>query len=840
MHCNRHRFIAFATFLCLAGCAEPLILERTPDTVSPTWDPVDSVLPTPTDLVRNEDTGRLELPVDGDITPAEAEFRRYLNFLDGYPLQSSINIPMDAPVSANALGASIFLADLDSGERIPLEVEFDPIEMRITANATGEDGPLLQNGRRYAMALAGYEKGMVGANGEAVVADAAFYLVRSESPLTEHPDAMPGESREEKHEAAERLEELQDRYRPYFDVFANFGVEKREIAVLSKFTTTSAPAVWFDSDAGEIPIPNDVLVDPDTGLVDVPIREDDDLEAEELKHKLSTYDGFATTAPITFSATRNVEPQTVTTDTVRLYRFLENGEFLEVNEVERGVLDDGRTVWVKPDLALEDDTQYALVVTRGVTAGGVGLEAQPIAALLRSTEPLIVDGEPQVGVLDQESAELLEPLRSKLVPLLDKLEAEGLSRSDIAAAVPFETLSALEGMLELRASLYERDVSTELRNVVVQTPLERGLPVIMRDVETIVSGEVTTLDYLDPATRRFRDDMVAEERSISFVATIPEGVSPGEPIPTVMFGHGLFTSRELLYMIANKLADNGYAAVAIDMPYHGRRSVCLGPSDCIDSMCNELGQCVKPDGSRGELTTLAGPWPDGPEFPTTTGSAFVEVTNIVGSRDHFAQAIVDQCQALRVIRGADWASASGGYVLDGNDVVYLGMSLGGIIGSMLAGVEPTLTDFVLNVPGGNLFQLLTNSNAFQTAFQSVLDRRMIERDTDEYFEFETGLRWLLDDVDPVNLAHHGTIAPFEYVDPIDGQTKMSPVKRVLIQMAEEDLVVPNVATQSLSTRMEVPIRTYTPAVSNHAFLFDPLSLEGARARDDVVEFFDGR
>ncbi len=835
-----HKITATALLLCIAGCAEPLILETTADTVSPVWDPAESELPTPTDLVRNEDTGQLELPLDTDLTPAEREFRRYLNFLDGYPLQSTINVPMDAPISTTALRPSVFLADLNSGERIPLEVEFDEEEMRLTARATGEEGPLLQNARRYALAVTGYEKGIRGANGESVVADAAFYLVRSESPLTEHTSAMPGETREEKRDAAERLEELQNRYRPYFDVFANFGVEKREIAVLTKFTTTSAPAVWFDPDANRVPVPNDVLVDADTGLVELPIREDDDLEAEELKHKLSTYDGFATTAPMTFEATRNVDPGSITTETVRLYQFLANGEFLEVNEIERGLLDDGHTVWVKPNLALEDDTQYALVVTRGVTASGTGLEAQPLAALLRSTEPLIVDGEPQVSVLDTESAELLEPLRQTLSPLLDKLEAEGLSRSDIAAAIPFETLSALDGMLELRASLYERDISTELRNVVVQTPLERGLPVIMRDVETIVSGEVTTLDYLDPATRAFREDMVAEERSISFVATIPEGVSPGQPIPTVMFGHGLFTSRELLYMIANTLADNGYAAFAIDMPYHGRRSVCLGPADCVDSMCNEFGQCVRPDGSRGDLATVASPFPDGPEFPATTGSAFVETENIVGSRDHFAQAIVDQCQALRVIRGADWAKASGGYILDGDDVVYLGMSLGGIIGSMLAGVEPTLTDFVLNVPGGNLFQLLTNSDSFATAFQSVLDRRMVERSTDEYFEFETGLRWLLDDVDPLNLANHATIRPFEYIDPVDGETKMSPVKRVMIQMAEGDIVVPNSATQSLSQRMEVPIRAYTPAVSNHAFLFDPVSLEGARARNDMVEFFDAR
>jgi hypothetical protein len=178
-------------------------------------------------------------------------------------------------------------------------------------------------------------------------------------------------------------------------------------------------------------------------------------------------------------------------------------------------------------------------------------------------------------------------------------------------------------------------------------------------------------------------------------------------------------------------------------------------------------------------------------------------------------------------------------VLDGDDVVYLGMSLGGILGSIVAGAEPTITDFVLNVPGGNLFQVFDDSSAFQTAFAQVLEERDAPPGSDAYFELENGLRWLLDRIDPINVAPHA-LQPFTYVDPTDGVEKESPVKRVMIQMADGDLVVPNSSTRSLSEAMGVPIREYTPAVSNHAFLFDPTSLEGARARNDAVEFFEDR
>ena len=371
-------------------------------------------------------------------------------------------------------------------------------------------------------------------------------------------------------------------------------------------------------------------------------------------------------------------------------------------------------------------------------------------------------------------------------------------------------------------------------NVITKTPNERGMPLIMNSVETITTGTFQIRDYLDPVTRRWRPD-APQPTLVDFVLTIPEGVAPGQPTPVVLFGHGLFTSRELVYLIADKLAEAGFAVFSFDLPYHGNRTVCLRDADCAEGgVCDDRGQC-----SNGELAQISSPFPDGPSYPAATGSAFIEVDDIVGARDHFRQSALDMFQALRVIRGADWAAATGGYVLDGADVVYLGMSLGGILGSIIAGAEPTITDFALNVPGGDFFTLFRDSSAFTTAFAEVLEERNAPPGSDAYFELENALRWMLDRIDPINIARHG-LQPYEWVDPLDGTAKISPTKRVLIQMAEGDLVVPNSSTRSLSEAMGVPIRTYTPLVSNHAFLFDLTSFEGARARQDIVEFLEAR
>jgi len=829
--------------LGLVGCNVDLPQEPAPKVIRALWNPSTGELPTPTDLVRNS-AGNLELPTDDpELSAAEIEFRRYLNFLDGYPLQTSINIPLSGPVLPNTIPPAVIFTDNTTNQIAQLDVELDEEKNIIRAKsrpAVDGLGSALEPGREYVYGLAGYDFGPRGAQNEPVIADAAFFFARSQESLLDHVPAMPGSTRSEKTEVAENLEEVRLDYQRLLDVMLVRGFTRKDVAVVGSFTTTNRPSLWFDPDAKKVPIPNELLRDANTDKVDVPINEDDDHDARSLKAQYNRHTGFGASSAIVVEATGVIDAGTVNAQSVRLFRLEANGEILEVQDLERGLLDDARKLYVKPRLTLEDGTLHVLVLTRDLSSSGVPLEAQPLAALLRSSAPLLVDGESQVGALDDERAARLEPVRARMKPVLDFLESQGTLRSSLVAAVPFETVNGLEYLMGLRSELYTRNTSTAVRNVVNQTPIQRGIPLILRDVETIVTGEMTILDYLDPATRGFRPDMTPQENSISFVLTIPEGVAPGTPIPVVYFGHGLFTSRELVYMIANTLAQEGYATFSIDLPYHGRRTPCTQDLDCVGGRCDELGQCLLPDGSKGELATISSPWPDGPEWPAVTGALFVDVEEMSTTPDHFAQAVLDLAQGLRVIRGADWASVSGGYVLNGQDVMYLGMSLGGILGSIFSAVEPTILSFALNVPGANFFQLLVTSGSFQTALQHVLDERNIERDTDEYFRFETSLRWLLDPVDPLNIAHHATIAPFEYVDPVDGQVKVSPIKRVMIQQAEGDIVVPNAATSSLSERMQVPIRNYTPLISNHAFLFDPTSLEGGRARRDVVEFFRER
>lgn len=824
----------------LSSCTPDISTQAQSPTVRALWNPATGVLPSPTNLVRDRSIGQLRLPLDGDISPAEKEFRGYLNFLDGYPLQAELTIPMSGPLAPGTVSPAVVVTNKETKESVQIAVSLDDSNMIRVKGLPVENGlgTFWQAGQTYVYGLSGYGHGAVGADGEEVVADPAFFFVRSGGALTDYPSAVPGATPEERREVVQALEEIRIEYQPLFELMAVRGIQKENVAVLGEFTTTARPAIWFDPDASEIPIPNEILRNVITGKVEVPAADADDETTAKLKAQYNRHRGFSTSGAIVARATGPVDVVSVNADSVRLFALLD-GAVVEVDDVERGVLEDGQTIFIKPRLALEDDTFHVAVIT-GVTVEGEVAQAQPLAALLRLRASLLKDGRAQVGVLDDPSAAQLEPIRVKMAPVLDALESRGIDRGSIAAAIPFTTVSAVGYLNELRNELYQKDIPAQVQNTINKSPVDRGLPVIMHDVETIVSGDMTILDHLDPKTNGFRTDDATVLGASAFVLTIPESAQPGRPIPVVLFGHGLFTSRELAYMIANRLAQAGYAVFSMDFPFHGERTPCTQDMDCKDDgVCDELGQCILPDGSKGAIETVASPFPNGPEWPAVTGAKFIDVENISTAPDHFAQALVDLCQALRVIKSVDWAPLSGGYVLDKDDVVYLGMSLGGIMGAILAGVEPDIDSFALNVAGGNLFQLLTTSDSFETALQQVLDERGIQPETDDYFEFETALRWLLDPVDPLNIIHHATLRQHEYVGP-GGMTHVFPKKRVIIQMVDGDIVVPNASSRSLSERSGVPLQVYTPLVSNHVFLFDPTSLEGARARDDVVEFFDAR
>jgi hypothetical protein len=104
----RQSAIALLTVLLVTtSCAKEIDVQPTP--AAPTqalYDPSAAILPAPTDLVKNSTTGLLAVPVaDEKNDPAQAEFDRYLNSLDGFPQSSTVTFCLSTEPDAASLTA---------------------------------------------------------------------------------------------------------------------------------------------------------------------------------------------------------------------------------------------------------------------------------------------------------------------------------------------------------------------------------------------------------------------------------------------------------------------------------------------------------------------------------------------------------------------------------------------------------------------------------------------------------------------------------------------------------------------------------------------------------------
>jgi len=770
--------------------------------------PAAGLLPMPNDLLL-DDERRSALGVDASLSAAQRELIVLLQTTGGFPITSEITVPLSTPVTLAAATDALVFLDLTTGEQVASDARFveSTLELKLRAATP------LAGGHTYVVAL----RKLVDVDGDTLEPDLQMRALLSRDPLI----------------SDDVLEAERQLMQPLLQTLSDAGASREELLTVFAFTTTDRPAVWFDEASDRVPFPGAHAIDPVTGLIRIPpfpVEIQDDPTVNLMREELATYDGFSTTAALVYDTTSPIERDSaITAGAVRLFKRTDAG-WEEHDDLERGVRVSGDRGWVRPRLALDHSSTYAWVVTDGVrAAAGGGFVPQGPAALLQLRAPLVVDGASALLGVTHADAARFEDMRKDLADLSARFEGT------LASLALFQTTAAPSWVMEHTDQLVLRDTPTTLSDLVDESPWDRGVWVTMPEVTTVISGSFSSLDFIDPTTQRMRMNG-PEPSTVPFVLTIPEGVTPEEPLPVVIFGHGLITSRELAYLLANRLAKEGIAVIAIDFPLHGLRSICKDDTSCSgDAVCGVDGRCLLPDGSPGELRSIASPWSSGPDVPITTGQGFIDPIDVFATRDHFLQGIVDLKQTVRVLQSVDWSSEIG-WNLDGTDIGYTGISLGGIFGAMLSGVEADVHSFGLNVPGADLIRLMKDSEMLGVMLQRTLDEHGLTRDSDAYFAFEQAARWAVDPVDPMNLAHHATWSVLFYEDAETDTRAIMPAKRMIIQMADGDAVVPNSGTHQLSDRTGVEIDVYTPLISGHGFLADPTSLEGGRARDQLADF----
>jgi hypothetical protein len=301
------------------------------------------------------------------------------------------------------------------------------------------------------------------------------------------------------------------------------------------------------------------------------------------------------------------------------------------------------------------------------------------------------------------------------------------------------------------------------------------------------------------------------------------------PMPVVIFGHGLITERRFVLAVGDALAAKGYAVISIDFPYHGSRAYCAkgGPLSVVDptdgslmslepceagTTCNDEGRCVDAQGNGNHLAMFPVV-----NMPVASGARFLEIEHIANTKDHFQQALIDLGALDRSLRQGNWQQHTG-RPIDTTKIYYAGQSLGGIMGAIFLGTDPDIQRAVLNVPGANLVPMFDDSTFFSPQMDAFFTREKTNRDSFEGRRFISVAKWFMDTVDP---QHYG--------EKIGN-------RKLMLQMATLDFIIPNDSTKILEQVTKAPRRDY---IAEHAFLTIPIEPEFLRGTRDLANFLSG-
>jgi dienelactone hydrolase len=448
---------------------------------------------------------------------------------------------------------------------------------------------------------------------------------------------------------------------------------------------------------------------------------------------------------------------------------------------------------------LHEERAYAAVITSGVRgADGLAIAPAPIFAAVRdaSAEPT-----------DALESRAWREYRS----VLAGLAAAGVPSASVAGLATFHVQSASEDLADVRAQLRARSApAVTVRRVASGTALDEllGVPVeplpgvdaeggvAHAHIGWVVDGTFSSPQFGSPApfvhgswTRGGEGTLaVRREEDVWFTLVLPTGDTTS--LPLIVFQHGLGNDRSQVFAIADTLAAAGYAVLAIDIPFHGMRARAGTPS-MLDSV-HTFGDAAGPD--------LYGDIGGNPSYVEYVGvfdeDGAYEAFHPFYPRDAFRQSVADLLSAVDMIERSDLGEVTS--AMDGpatlsfgeGPIGFVGVSLGGILGTMFVATETRVGCAVLNVTGGNLTRLVERSAGFNPTFFPILFPKL-------------GLDYSLIDYEADPPSHMPQVAIYQtLLDAGDSMTLAPALEsrevHVLFQMAVDDETVPNVGTESLA------------------------------------------
>jgi len=614
-------------------------------------------------------------------------------------------------------------------------------------------------------------------------------------------------------------------------------------------TAISGMEAKYSTTDGIIPFPNNILFAGSTdGTLNITSGVTDPADITNPTVALNTLDGFSTVAPISTTFAAPIDETTIAAG-VRVFEVTTAGVLASyavtgiTSELTMGTQfvalaspSSSNVLVVKPTMALKDNTNYMVVVTSALKSTS-GEAARPSAffSLLTGSTPLVDSSNvSQVPGRDDATAAQLEGLRKLTNAMLavSGSASPAIAATDVAVAWSFKTQTLGKVLAKIQTnSLIVANPYTAATNFLFaattpnpaappagtgglgtvdfytfasQVAVAAGSTALLDSytaspssfdrIGSVVLGAVKLPYYLDaaanandtaPLSSTFQVDSYGSPttksvETVPFLMTIPKGAAPaalGGKWPVVIFQHGFTVDKKVVFGIANSLSKAGFAVIAIDAVLHGDRTFGL---DLVNNTTSAAG----PDGTAD-----------------SSGTHYLNLTSLLTSRDNIRQSVADliyltrllEVQTMDVVNNTTGLPALGGdgtpdLIVGAAPVAYVGHSNGGILGTVLAGVEPAIKTFALVNPGGDYASILQGSGAFSPVVNAGLSAKGVTVGSADYNSYFVAAQTIVDDGDPLNYATAAVIAG----------------KKILLQKTLDDGVVPNTQTDNLSLALNLP------------------------------------
>jgi hypothetical protein len=287
--------------------------------------------------------------------------------------------------------------------------------------------------------------------------------------------------------------------------------------------------------------------------------------------------------------------------------------------------------------------------------------------------------------------------------------------------------------------------------------------------------------------------------------TLPRAPVPAGGFPVVIIQHGLQDDRSFLLTLANTFARQGWATAAIESVTFGARAASAADrkDEAASWPWSAQAKYAGPDGFVDQKASAI--------------SFFGAFLDFGALRDQLRQSVVDLSTLVDVVSspGLDLGpllAAVPGARLDAGRMAFVGDSLGAIMGSMVASIEPRLGAYVLNVGGGGILtEVASNAPAMATLLGAGSLAFGLQRDRlDAGHPFVQLLQTVLDPADPLVHAHRLVRHPATVAG------TLNPKKNVILVEAIGDELVANEGGEALARVIGMPLAT--PSVGSNAGL----------------------